>query len=344
MRDERNAREKLRCPPDTITEVLRGKIVKSLERQGFSFNGLLVELPKHIDKEGIRRLHGEAVQSRIKRAKKGLIRHESTLLTYIADGRQIMPNKIQPQLIEVKPGTENELLFRYAALHWSIPVSSGYGRRLRFLVFDDSNGKLIGLFGLGDPVFSLASRDNWVGWSKETRREKLTHVMDAFVLGAVPPYSHLLGGKLVAMLVTSDEVRNAFRRKYVGRLSLIRQKKMDGRLVLVTTTSALGRSSIYNRLKYKNRNLFQRVGFTAGSGEFHFSNGLYSELSEFARLYCKPSAKQDRWGYISFSELKSIKVGGWLEIDCELEDFWRVRKASEIEKIRKAHGWKKTND
>jgi hypothetical protein len=50
------------------------------------------------------------------------------------------------------------------------------------------------------------------------------------------------------------------------------------------------------------------------------------------------------WGYISLSELKSVKVGGWLEIDCELEEFWRVRKASEIEKIRKAHGWKKTND
>jgi hypothetical protein len=50
------------------------------------------------------------------------------------------------------------------------------------------------------------------------------------------------------------------------------------------------------------------------------------------------------WGYISLSELKSVKVGGWLEIDCELEEFWQVRKASEIEKIRKAHGWKKTND
>ena len=50
------------------------------------------------------------------------------------------------------------------------------------------------------------------------------------------------------------------------------------------------------------------------------------------------------WGYISFNELKSIRVGGWLEIDCELEEFWKVRKASEIEKIRKAHGWKKTND
>ena len=50
------------------------------------------------------------------------------------------------------------------------------------------------------------------------------------------------------------------------------------------------------------------------------------------------------WGYISLSELKSVKVGGWLEIDCELEEFWQVQKASEIEKIMRAHGWEKTND
>ena len=50
------------------------------------------------------------------------------------------------------------------------------------------------------------------------------------------------------------------------------------------------------------------------------------------------------WGYISFGELKSIRVGGWLEIDCELEEFWFVRKACAVEKIRKAHGWEKTND
>ena len=40
------------------------------------------------------------------------------------------------------------------------------------------------------------------------------------------------------------------------------------------------------------------------------------------------------WGYISFRELKEIKIDGWLEIDCELEEHWKVRKASEIEKIR----------
>jgi hypothetical protein len=40
------------------------------------------------------------------------------------------------------------------------------------------------------------------------------------------------------------------------------------------------------------------------------------------------------WGYISFRELKEIKVAGWMEIDCELEEHWHVRRASEIKRIR----------
>ena len=38
------------------------------------------------------------------------------------------------------------------------------------------------------------------------------------------------------------------------------------------------------------------------------------------------------WGYISFQELKEIKVQGGFEIDCEIFD--PPRKAGEIEKIR----------
>jgi hypothetical protein len=45
------------------------------------------------------------------------------------------------------------------------------------------------------------------------------------------------------------------------------------------------------------------------------------------------------WGYISFNELKSIKIDGWLEIDCETEEIWQVKRAIEIEKIRIAQGW-----
>jgi hypothetical protein len=113
-------------------------------------------------------------------------------------------------LKEVLPDTEDELLFRYARLHGSIPISAGYGRRLRFLVFDERNGKLIGLFGLGDPVFALGPRDAWVGWDAPAKRERLRHVVDAFVLGAVAPYARLLCSKLVALLITSNEVREGF--------------------------------------------------------------------------------------------------------------------------------------
>ena len=44
------------------------------------------------------------------------------------------------------------------------------------------------------------------------------------------------------------------------------------------------------------------------------------------------------WGYVSFSEIKSISVNG-IEIDCEVEHAWRVRRAAEIAKIRIANGW-----
>lgn len=49
------------------------------------------------------------------------------------------------------------------------------------------------------------------------------------------------------------------------------------------------------------------------------------------------------WGYSSFSELKSIKIDGWLEVDCESEEIWPICKASEIDKIRIAHGWIRKN-
>jgi hypothetical protein len=203
---------------------------------------------------------------------------------------------MSPELVEVKPDSEDEQLFRYASLHWSIPVSSGYGRRLRFLVIDRHNDKLIGIIGLGDPVFALRARDSWIGWSAQARRERLRQVMDAFVLGAVPPYSYLLCGKLVAMLVASDPVRGAFRRKYSHSRSLINGHDGCGELALVTTVSALGRSSIYRRIRLGDRPLYVPVGFTRGSGEFQFLNGTYELMREFAITHTAPTAKQAQWG------------------------------------------------
>ncbi len=43
------------------------------------------------------------------------------------------------------------------------------------------------------------------------------------------------------------------------------------------------------------------------------------------------------WGYISFQELKDLKIPLGFEIDCEKD--WNVKKAGEIEKIRKGNPW-----
>ena len=206
------------------------------------------------------------------------------------------PRAVDPELVDVEPGSEEELLFRYVRLHWSIPVSAGYGRRQRFIVRDRSNEMLIGIIGLGDPVFGLGPRDRWVGWDLPARRRRLKHVMDLFVLGAVPPYSRLLCGKLVALLATSREVRQAFWRKYGGRRAYISARTFDGGLAMLTTTSALGRSSVYNRLRYRGRTVYHSVGFTRGTGDFHFSNGCYSALRQLAENHCEATAKHASWG------------------------------------------------
>ena len=36
------------------------------------------------------------------------------------------------------------------------------------------------------------------------------------------------------------------------------------------------------------------------------------------------------WGYISFNDLKKLKIGKWLEVDCEKSRFWKVRPFKEI--------------
>ena len=278
------------------TRELRRMIVRSLEDQGFRLQGNQLLPPADLSKDSLRQLHQTAVAHKLERSKPGLIKYQDELQQLIASGVDVVPGRIDPILVEVQPGSKEELLFRYATLHWSIPVSSGYGRRIRFVVIDNYNGKLMGVLGLGDPIFNLGNRDRWIGWTKADRQERLHQVMDAFVLGAVPPYSYLLCGKLVAMLAASNEVRDAFRSKYAGRPSVIRSRPLASQLVSITTTSALGRSSIYNRLRFRGRDIFQSVGFTQGSGEFHFANGLYAALSAHAIRHCDATAKHSLWG------------------------------------------------
>ena len=229
----------------TARDELRAEILAHLQTIGL--NGNRPDTPLTKDQvRHVHRLHRQAARDRIHRA---LGHRLDALKSEIADGVEIDPEVIQPHLVLVRSGTPESDLFRFATLQWSIPVSQGYGRRMRFLVKDHANGKLIGLFALGDPVFNLRARDNWIGWDQAGRRERLVNVMDAYVVGAVPPYSKLLGGKLVTSLMASKEVSDIFEERYGDRKGTISGIQKNARLALITVTSALGKSSMYNRLK-----------------------------------------------------------------------------------------------
>jgi hypothetical protein len=224
-----------------------------------------------------------------------LLSVEEKVLGYFANGTEVEVERIQPCLEFVDTQFKADL-FRYASLLWSIPVSAGYGRRMRFLVFDEHNHKLIGIFALGDPVYNLRVRDQWIGWDVPRKNERLYHVMDVYVLGAVPPYSYLLGGKLVALLTASDEVREMFRQRYAQKVSVIQKAVREPHLVLLTTTSALGRSSIYNRISIDGRKVFISIGFTEGWGHFHFSNSTFEQVKAYLREIGDPVVKQYKYG------------------------------------------------
>jgi len=233
-------------------------------------------------KEQLRAAHQAQKAARLKDAAEWIARYEDAALEHFADGSEIDPRRIDPVVVAVRTATEANL-FRFATLDWSVPVSAGYGRRNRFLVFDRQNDKLIAVFSLGDPVIGQAARDRAIGWDITQRNARLYHVYDAFVLGAVEPYRQLLGGKLAALLTLSNEVRHFLTAKYSGTTTEIRQAQKDPTPVLITTSSALGRSSVYNRVTYRDRLMLHSVGFTRGFGHFQFSDHLFDELLAFVR-------------------------------------------------------------
>ena len=113
-----------------------------------------------------------------------------------------------------------------------------------------------------------------------------TAIADLTVCGAVPPYTHILGGKLVSMLATSPHVAREYEAKYRDSPSQIassvagRPIARDARLAYIGTTSLYGGSSSqYNRVRIPREVLggrsdvrFVRLGRSRSFGTSHLSS------------------------------------------------------------------------
>jgi Domain of unknown function (DUF4338) len=280
----------------TIEAQIKRQLRAHLRRLGFvrTKNGQLS--PPNDLKVCLRALHRIQRQDRLTHDQSFVEKEWPLLNGYFANGTDVDVPRITPRLELIESETWQSRLFRLAGLTWSVPVSQGYGRRMRFLVWDDNNGKLIGLIGLGDPVFNLRVRDLFIGWTAKDRKMCLVNVLDAYILGALPPYNILLGGKLVACLVSTKEVKDVFSMRYGGTRGVISKKRKHASLVLVTTSSALGRSSVYNRLALHGHRVFKSIGYTSGWGHFHIPDRLFTLMREYLKAQGHKYAQNNRFG------------------------------------------------
>jgi len=121
-------------------------------------------------------------------------------------------------------------------------------------------------------------------------------IADITVCGAIAPYNHLLGGKLIAMLLTSPEVVAAYEKRYAKSKSVIasslagRAIQRPPRLVVLSTTSlyatplnqymriAIPGSIFSDQLAETIR--YVPLGTTLGFGSFQFSKRTTELLSD----------------------------------------------------------------
>ena len=275
---------------------LKKRLRSHLRSLGFTKSDDGVLVPPGSGKDVIRTIHGVQRDDRLAASQRFISERFSKLIGHFASGQDIDPARISPVLQLISSDTWEGELFRLAALTWSVPVSNGFGRRLRYLVWDNHNGKLIGIIAIGDPVFNLSVRDNLIKWDSHARGERLVNIMDAYVLGALPPYNALLGGKLVACLIRSRDIYDDFAKRYGRTTGIISQAEKKARLLAVTTSSSMGRSSVYNRLKLGGVEYFRSIGYTGGWGHFHIPDSLFAELRDYLREIGHAYADKHRFG------------------------------------------------
>ena len=270
-------------PALTVESKLKRKIRLHLKKVGFiKMEDGSLGLPSS-EKQIIRNLHSIQREEKLKTNKVFINENLELYLKYFASGSEIVPHLISPVLQRVQSNTWEAKLFRLASLTWSVPVSNGFGRRLRYLVWDKSNGKLIGLLAIGDPVFNLSVRDNFIDWDTKDRASRLVNILDAYVLGAVAPYNSLLCGKLVASLLRTKNLYNDFRNEYGNTTGIISGEEKGARLLAITTSSSMGRSSVYNRIKLDGKQYLRSLGYTQGYGHFHIPDNIFSEMRSYLR-------------------------------------------------------------
>ncbi|SDC30768.1 MULTISPECIES: Druantia anti-phage system protein DruA [unclassified Candidatus Frackibacter] len=153
------------------------------------------------------------------------------------------------------------------------------------------------------------------------RKQKIgSNIMEIIVCGAIPPYNHLLGGKLVSLLTCSPFIVQDYKEKYSNQVSRIASKMKgeevvrDSRLAYLGTTSLYGvGSSQYNRLKMpvgdENHLEFKELGKTEGYTSVYFADDTTKYISKAVEIIDGGRRVNNIFGEGTSPRMRLLKIG-----------------------------------
>lgn len=232
---------------------------------------------------------------------------------------------IHPTLTYVNDWASTNIREEWTTLRYMIHSqqhAGAIGRNLNFIVEDKPTGKYLGLISIASDFLDIKCRDEHIGWTREqrTKEQRIKYTAVCSTLVPVQPFGfNYTGGKLLALLATSNVVRLLWKNVY------------GDELVGLTTTSLFGKSKNESLKKkgkglsqYDNLMYWKRMGFSAGSTPIRLSLQVRSMVYEWAKEHMPQEyfdyrvvtrtdiSRRDRFSRFFIKVFQHMHIGGKL--------------------------------
>jgi hypothetical protein len=177
--------------------------------------------------------------------------------------------KLQPRMILADTPDRKQTWRILRTFTSTMPWNQSVGRLMFFYVIDSVTKCYLGVISIASDFISLGGRDSHIGWTFDQRIKKkmLAYTaMGSTIVPTQPLGFNYTGGKLLSLLLCSDDVVNQWNEKYKEPL------------VGITTTSLYGGFSQYTRLKY-----WKKCGTTEGLIPLEPTDDVYGKVRTWVK-------------------------------------------------------------
>ena len=197
---------------------------------------------------------------------------------------------LEPELILTNKNTKYNGMFNALRLFTSTGENNNnIGRNLYYIIRDKKTQKYLGTINCSSDYLDVKCRDEKIGWTREQRNSgRIGHTSVGSIIVPTQPLGYnYVGGKLLSLLIISDQVQNDWESLY------------GDKLVGLSTTSFYGTFSQYTGLKY-----WKNLGKSMGSSIARPNPELYAEI----RAWLKSEHTQRYWEWYHGTDEHGVKI------------------------------------